>query len=526
MSRTRIVKGSITKITGGNHNICSRESSVNYIAGGRVTFNGEKEGILYTNNPVFPDELFINNIAIAMVYFRPNSTWNGEFGFDWLREKDNNLALTDDPAYADIIEGGYGNGSTDLTGGSTGTAYTKLKTEYTKIPIIRKPLEEGASVPTETPSTEYFVPYLTLFSKEFVDTLPETVINKPKYEAELKVLVEIEDDIDKLEFDLSTINTDADNPLITIDKVTLEHNTKTEGLVNATDATIKITCHKDLDRDKSINIYAYPKDSSTKPLAQQLAERKLAGRITILKNNAEERKEIKFVLVNVKTNITDTPLRDSNGTFTTQDKINLYNSFHQALVLPKIEISPTVLDLSTNVDFQVRTIEGVPQYGKFIYSPTDEANDRARGRRSGTVGAIYEDRTDFFTTIKTLFFNERDVTGNLVNSRYQTMYFTAFAMEVKVYDGAFGQIERVGIKNLVLFNNTRKTTTMIHEGLHGLNLYHTHKDGNNVISEPNRKYTYANGNETPSNATDNIMSYSDNRKSIWNWQRLILRRNI
>lgn len=520
MSRTRIVKGSITKITGGNHNICSRESSVNYIAGGKVTFNGEKEGILYTNNPVFPDELFINNIAIAMVYFRPNSTWNGEFGFDWLREKDNNLAPTDDPAYADIIEGGYGNGSTDLTGGSTGTAYTKLKTEYTKIPITRKPLEEGAPVPAETPSTEYFVPYLTLFSKEFVDTLPETVINKPKYEAELKVLVEIEDDIDKLEFDLSTINTDADNPLITIDKVTLEHNTKTEGLVNATDATIKITCHKDLDRDKSINIYAYPKDSSTKPLAQQLAERKLAGRITILKNNAEERKEIKFVLVKVETDVDSNLFTSELGSFSIADREYLYNSFHQALVLPILENSPNVLDLSTNADFQVKIVGGVPQYGLFIYNPTDEANDISRGRSPGTVGAIHEDRANFFSTVKSLFLNDTDASGNLKNDRYQTGYFIAFAMEVPVYDDAFGQIEGNGIRNLILFNSTRKTTTMAHEGLHGLGLYHTHRDGRGVITQSDREYVYTRGE------TDNIMSYSDNRKSIWNWQKIILRRTI
>ncbi|WP_246034353.1 hypothetical protein [Empedobacter tilapiae] len=40
-------------------------------------------------------------IAIAMAYFRPKDTWNGEFGFDWLREKDNGLALSTDPAYKD-----------------------------------------------------------------------------------------------------------------------------------------------------------------------------------------------------------------------------------------------------------------------------------------------------------------------------------------------------------------------------------------------------------------------------------------
>ncbi len=31
-----------------------------------------------------------------------------------------------------------------------------------------------------------------------------------------------------------------------------------------------------------------------------------------------------------------------------------------------------------------------------------------------------------------IVFNERDTTGNLINSSYQTRYFTAFAMEVDV----------------------------------------------------------------------------------------------
>lgn len=183
-------------------------------------------------------------ISTAIVCFRPAPAWNGEYGFDWLREKDNGLT-PNDPAYNAIIEGGYKDGISDFTGGATGTAYTKLKTQYKNIPISRKPPQAGSTPPTVPPTAEYFVPYLTLFSKEFVDTLPATIANKPKYESEIKILVEIEEDIDRLEFEY-------DKTLFTIDKPILSDKTKTTGLMNGSDGTVKLTCLKDLDAEKEI----------------------------------------------------------------------------------------------------------------------------------------------------------------------------------------------------------------------------------------------------------------------------------
>lgn len=519
MSRTRIVKGSVTKITGGNHNICSRESSVNFIAGGKVTFKGEKEGILYTNNPVFPEELFINNIVNCVVYFRQMDTWNGEFGMDWLREKDNGLAPSTAPAYEDIIVSGYKDGRTDLT---PTEAYEKLKNEYTKIPITRSPLEDGAPVPAIPPPTMYFVPYLTLFSKTFVDTLPETIINKPKYEAELKILVELEDDIDKLEFDLSTINRDADNPLITIDKVTLEHKTKTEGIVLATDATIKITCQKDLDSDKTINIYSYPKDSTTRTLAEQLAERKLAGQIKILKNNAEARKNIKFVLAPVNTNILGI---EKTGQFSPSEQKSLQQGLYQSIVTNELEIGP-LLDLSADEKFKLTTDErGNRTYGEFIYRNTDNNIQR-------TDGNINEDHPNIFTHVKQLYLSQ--------NPQYQN-YYTMFSFNENTYDSFHdpttgraaavpGQVQAISIKNVFLFNGVlgaqRDDKTIAHEGLHGLGLNHTHNDGT-PITEISRKFTFANGNVNLLNSTDNIMSYGQGNKiSTWKWQWDIVRSNI
>jgi hypothetical protein len=131
------------------------------------TIVSRRIGPTNNNTPVVVGQTnkFLERIGFATVYFRPLNSWHGEYGFDWLREKDNGLAPAHDPAYADIIEGGYKDGISDLTGGPTGTAYAKLKTQYQALPVAPNTFPAGGYAPTQ-----YFVPYLTLFSKEFVDT--------------------------------------------------------------------------------------------------------------------------------------------------------------------------------------------------------------------------------------------------------------------------------------------------------------------------------------------------------------------
>ena len=107
-----------------------------------------------------------------------------------------------------------------------------------------------------------------------------------------------------------------------------------------------------------------------------------------------------------------------------------------------------------------------------------------------------------------------------INPQYNN-YFTVFVFNNKTYDGAVGQIEKNGVKNLVLFID-RNDKTMSHEALHGLGLHHTHRD-ETPIKEPGRKYIYPNGNKQPSKATDNIMSYNGAlRKTTWYWQWKLL----
>ena len=473
------------------------------------------EGNSLTNTAKEIEASPTDSIALATVYFRPLLSWKGEFGFDWLREKDNGLADPNDPAYDSIIEGGYKDGLSNLTPGTGGTAYAQLKTEYENIPITRKPIPAGATSAATMPSSNYCVPYLTLFSEHFVSLMPATLINKPVYQADLKILVDIEEEIDKLEFDY-------DNTLFIIDKIILQDKSKTTGLVNSADNTIKIKCIKDLDSDKEIRIYVYPKGSTVKTSAEQLLERKLAGKIIVLRNDSTVRKNQKFVLVPVQTNITGTR---SLGRFTAGEQERLQYGLYQSLITSELE-NGQLLDLSSDTKFKLLTdSSGNKTYGEYIYRNTS-------GDITKTDGNIYEDKAGIFDYIKNLYLSQ--------NPQY-TNYYTIFCFKENTYDSFFdplsgrgaavpGQVQDVKIKNVFLFNgilgSARAIDTISHEGLHGLGLHHTHID-NTPIPESDRKYVFANGNNNLTNSTDNIMSYGRKvKKSTWKWQWDILRKNV
>jgi hypothetical protein len=80
-------------------------------------------------------------------------------------------------------------------------------------------------------------------------------------------------------------------------------------------------------------------------------------------------------------------------------------------------------------------------------------------------------------------------------------------------------------------SNPRSNTVLAHEVCHGLGLFHTHVNGS--IKDPSQKYTYHYGltdpirtDDDPTKATDNIMSYNQNRKTTWKWQWDIMHNHL
>ena len=442
-------------------------------------------------------------ISIAMVEFRPTSTYDGSFGFDWLRVDDNKLEeqshYSEEQPYDSIIEGGYGDGKTDLTGGKDGSAYKKLKGEYEMIVVNMQDKSDGSKR-----TKEYFVPYLSIYPKSYVDTLTDTdQKKKPVFETELALLVDIGvDEIDSLEFKY-------DENIFELDKNKLQDTKRTAaGKQFSMDKTIKITCKKEIPDLSSgeISVYAYPKDSKGKSAAEREAMRSLAGKIQVLPNGEERRKKQKFVLIRVKTNILPNNSTPQSGDFTEDELKIIRNVLFQSLIETEIieeridensEKIPIELDLTNDDDFK---IQSNGQIGKYVTEDGKIKNGDTETDKTGT-SMVHSLRDKFLSEPK--------------NSKFKDC-FTVFAFgNVPFASSMAGRVENIGEKNVMLSPvESRWNSTLPHEALHGLGLHHTHAD-ERPIKESSRIYIYRN------RTTDNIMKYNnriDNRRTTWHWQ--------
>ena len=70
-----------------------------------------KLGNEYSNNGQGIAQAPLEEIGLAVVYFRPLEDWRGEFGFDWMRDK--YFPFKNELAYKDIISSGYSTKESD-----------------------------------------------------------------------------------------------------------------------------------------------------------------------------------------------------------------------------------------------------------------------------------------------------------------------------------------------------------------------------------------------------------------------------
>ncbi|PAM94962.1 hypothetical protein B4N84_06655, partial [Flavobacterium sp. IR1] len=487
------IEGKVVKLHGKKQAMVHSDEAAMINSLGTAKIHGA-DGNHFTNTPEKIEAVPTAAVALAVVYFRPSPIWKGQYGFDWLREKDNGLNL--EPDYESIIESGYKDGISNLT---KTEAFEKLKKEYESIPITRKDAKTG--------TTEYFVPYLTLFSKEFVDAMPATTAIKPQYEAQLKLLFDIEEDLEKLEFEF-------DETLFKVSSKVLPIKTKTNGLEEK-NTIIKFTCLKDLDRDHHIDLYAYPKartNPAGKKIQPTIEDRKLAGRIRVLRNDSTVRREEKIVLINTWTDV-DTNGEKEKGRFRSEEKENLYNTLHQAFIIPVVE--ETILDISTHVDFSI--------YCKHIHDEKIKFLDN-----DIIDNTLFEDCKKAFFTV-----TDSDTTSNI--TKYAD-YFTVFKFGLPSNkNNLLGSVQGIGKRNAIMFTLQRSDdSTLNHETLHGLGLCHSHRNHQIIPdSMSNYKYTFPCALESniqakpdPKNATDNVMGYRSIAHSTWRWQWKIINTNI
>jgi phage-related baseplate assembly protein len=418
-----------------------------------------KEGNKYNQNAdnvsSSPDE----EIGLAVVHFRPLDTWEGEFGFDWLRVDHGTLSR--ETSYKSLVVGEYNMGTLNYVGENPNpTAYDNLKTKYYSHVIKGK---NGTSFSSHT---EYYVPYLSLFPRNYVKDLLKgmKLPIKPKFRVKLKILVEIEEDLDKLEF---VYNKD----LFHLNRNTLR-NKKTKELTE--DGTIVIVCKAPLENDTNIYVYAYPKSNPSEE------NRKLAGRIIVLKNNTI--KTEKIVLARVRSQVIGN--RSIEGDFNPIEKKNIYYTLYQCLVAPIVEESKYPLDLSQVSEFK-QGGSYINSNGELIIFSLDEA---------ANILAL-EKMKELFLAMPT--------SEKYKNEDYFTIFSTLMTADNR---DAAGRIQAINTRNAIMVQN-RRNTTLPHEMLHGLGLYHTHYDRD---TEARFLFRYR--------TTTNIMSYSTFRLSLWHWQ--------
>lgn len=440
----------------------------------------------------------------GMIEFRPADSWKGEYGFDWMRIGGVG-SLSKENAYKGEVDRGVKASHYDASNGGwvADGEYTKnpvapdnfnedyqaLRNEYETITINIKADPDNLK--------EYFVPYLNIYPKDLAGKISAS------YEAELKLLIEMEDDVEKIEivpdnpslFTI-TINGAVGNLLSDIAK----------GAKRVSSDKIKIACLKGYSKDQYIKILAYPKGSQAKEDASVI------GMLKVLANGPDQVYVTSFVLVNVKTDVSGT---ESTGAFNYGpkqygEKYNLSKALHQALVHGRLEIGPD-LDLTEDAQFK----EG----GQFIKKTSDGVLDQDK-RASTTEGGTMS----FFQYIKLVYQEQERKRGN---TKYETGWFFVFCFGEDAYDGAQGQMENpyehksVGAHNVALFL-TRNSTTLAHEALHGFGLGHTHRemvDGKFVkVTHPNCKHVFS------WDTTENVMKNMGGGFATWRWQWEIMTR--
>ena len=451
-----------------------------------------KQGNKYTQKAEEVPSTPAEEIGLAVVHFRPLDSWCGEFGFDWFRIEDSSLSLPNEEDYLGVLEGGYNKNFTNGTRQdlSPQEAYKSFSEEYKSILIKGNP---------DLPGFKYYVPYLTMFSKEFIDILaasPNPPRVFPKYEVELQLLISISEEIKELKFVY-------EKEYFEIDKTILPYKTK-QNLEKS--GTVKIICLKDLDSDKEIKVYAYPKDGKGEE------SKVLAGKLIVLKNDHTARQEQKIVLVKVKTDVQNT------GKIKDGEIASLYSFSYQSLIVPLISEALNILDLSSDKRFKVIEKDKEYVYGEFTYNYKEQKEKNPKKHKDEYIDkAIWQNAPNFFSEVKKAFLNDKNEDGLLKNKIYEKGYQFIFLMEVETYDERPGEGEEIGGDNAILFKSNRYKSTMAHEFFHCLGLYHTHRE-DTPIKEANRKYIFK------KSTTTNLMSYVQGKtKSLWHWQWLIVK---
>lgn len=440
----------------------------------------------------------------TLISFRPHRAFRGEFGFDWLRVDDSPVTsqVLSEPPYKDIIIGSHESGYT--AGKANPAAYEDLKKEYELIPISDR----------STPLNEYFVPYLNLFAEDVAQKLVQE--NKQQSEkneemvfplppptgAELRLIVNVQGQKpEKVEIEFNgqfiSINGQTKNLNIPVGKEFVPDAKNRELKI-----TLKIKCLKGNSSAQYINVWSY-----------YAGQKSFSGKLKLLANSYSDVKKQSMVYVYVSTSNHKNPITPLTGKINKEENLLVYQGLYQSLIMPIIQTIE--IDMTKDLKFQAGNSDS------FV-------NTANRLKASEQLNCLNYLKQKFLSLnankdIYLLFF--------LGNESERAAGFAILAQKVGV-----------------MLSN-REQATLVHEGLHGLALHHTHMDYSSdsstglpvkpsvdIKKQPYMKYIFfyalpiANHPDFMGfeKATSNIMSYkkmtTDERFDLWKWQWDILRK--
>ncbi|MGE8528134.1 MULTISPECIES: hypothetical protein [Chryseobacterium] len=487
MSRTRIVRGTYNKISHEDHNMYSQENIISR-AFKWFTEKGDKKGVSHgTPNDPPPPEIK----AKCVVHFRSKNGWKGEeYGFDWMRLGE--TSNFGDVNYEDIVAKQY----TDATYATLERDINEYDGSFKKAPTLYSKLKQvyGVySIPWKKKADgtleNYYCSWLSLYPSQIKDTKTNqlTASNFKNTKAILSLNIEVDEEPDTLRF--------KENKLFKISP--MEITPKTKGKHDLKDF-VTIECLEEFSDDQIIEVIAVKKDSAGIEVSE------VAGRLNVWANNTPKRKKAKFLIVELKTNISKMPGGEQKGNSTGQKEL-FENYLRQALIEADVEIE--TVDVSGDTHFQAG--------GRYVVG--------------GKIAAYYEpagNAPSGFVALQNYIYSkvkEKLKSNNVSEAKYNQHYIAIYLGEKGGFVDVSGSVKGLNGyssgKFVVLFPS-KNDQTAAHEFLHSFALPHSFT---NSEADAKAQFTYEYAK------TENIMDYShhipETRYSLWKWQWIIANDN-
>ncbi len=358
----------------------------------------------------------------VIVDFRPSKSYDGEYGFDFMRhKKDKDDKLT----YKDILGTNKSTkGVNTFTKYTTDTKYNDLKdNHYNKITFPWYKDSTGKKI-------EYIQSWLTIYPKE-TQTLSlqiDTIENPKKLELTLEY--------DKTLFKLNTEKIPAQG----------------KGTKRLKDH-LNIECLKEFNVDQVIKV---------------IYQKRQLGQLNILKNDKANRKKAQVVFVKVETNLNGSGKNKKGKTTTSgkSDKDLLEKYLKQALI--KLEHKELIFDL-TIPDPTTKKLK-YPNFNKdFTLSDiTKTPPEKILNKYHNTTKA----------KLVTFMETEFDAQFPTYKDYYKVFFFGdrgGRTDKVKKIQGLGGYAKQIKSKSVAVFSGRGKTD-VTHELLHAMSLYHSFSD--------------------------------------------------